>query len=85
MENDELLSMLGNVYEQGMREALNIPDDWRYMSSRLTNEDYDILINTLGKENVKFISGSNHNGNIRFSIFVGPEGIQNAKNWLVEK
>ena len=78
---EETMKDFHERYVEIMRKTLNVSLDWKYISSRLTQKDFDIFTEVIKNENMSFISMSSINDVLRFSVFVSPEGIKNLKEW----
>ena len=86
-EQIEFFNTIGNVWENGLRDQLKIPTDYRYISERLNFDDYEKFVNVIGEDNLIFVSGgeTKHTNEkeelfhmMRFSMFVSPTGIENV-------
>ena len=78
----EMIKEFDKAWIEGLREQLKVPVDWVYRSDKTNTESFNKLIDILSEYNVKFVSGSKYsNGNVRFSIFISPQGIQNIKDY----
>ena len=80
---NDVLDELHQIFVEGMRKEMKVPDDWIYHSSCLTKEDYFKFEEIVGVENTSFVSGGFKNDVIRFSVFVSPSGVERARNWSV--
>lgn len=84
MDEQKMLDFISAAWENGLREQMNIPADWKYFSNRTTKEAFDIFISIIGTENVKFVSGTLYNTEdgvqaFRFSCFTSPQATKNAE------
>jgi hypothetical protein len=73
MKND--LEQLHQAYIAGIKEALDIPDGWMYVSTFLPREEYVEameLAEDVGREHFKFIEGNVSNGVVKFSVYLSP-------------
>jgi hypothetical protein len=79
-ELKDALEKIGDVWEKGLREAFEIPDEWLYKAGYTSTESWERMVKLLGPENIKFISGHvkepDENGvsAMRYSMFISPEG-----------
>ena len=75
----DALKEIHDLFVEGTRKELNVPEDWRYFSDYCSLEAYEQFVEIVGKENIVFVSGSTRGDAIRFSIFVSPLGAANVR------
>ena len=94
----EGLTKIHEIFTSGLREQLNVPNDWTYFSDFATLKNYEGLIDIIQLENItavsdiqftekvakelrdEDVSNASEDPLVKFTWFVSPAGIQNAKN-----
>lgn len=79
------LKNIHNVYLETLRSAFKIDDKWKYVSTNLSKTDYKKIIKLVGNDNIKFVSSTNTVKNVRFSMFISPEGLNNIVTHMKEQ
>lgn len=87
---EEFFNEFHQIYVDGLREQLKIPDDWEYRRINTTMENYSKLLDIVQEENISIVSG--HTKALKdkdtiivsASLFVSPAGIQNVKDYRNE-
>ena len=78
----EMLKQVGKIYEDGLREQMNVPSDWRYISTSTSKDAFEKLQNIVGESPVTYVSfGNMSNGTMRFTAFFSPESVQKVTDW----
>jgi hypothetical protein len=71
------LNEIGKIYEDGLRKEMNIPEDWRYLSTSTSKSAFQNLTEVIGDAKVEYVVIADHgNGNMRFTAFFSPEAVQ---------
>lgn len=84
---------LHNAYGEGLREAMDIPADWKFIDSpKIATEDFDIIMDAVGDAPVRFVIASEGPYSdeptkrwTRYTAFYSPQAIENIKAWYLEK
>ena len=82
---DEASKEIHRIWIEGLREAVNAPDDWSYIRSELIPEDHERFVKLIGEENIKFVAGQKTPSIISLSMFISPEGVENAKTYRADQ
>lgn len=83
-----LLNQVGQLYEDGLREQMQIDKDWRYVSTRTTKNLLAELIALAGEENIRFVVVSEYkskepeNNSVRFTAFFSPQAVANLTEYM---
>ncbi len=73
-----------NAYVDSLRTALNVADDYRYISSSFSVEYFRKLVEIIGEENIVIATANQKDDIVRISAFISPEGIENTKKNITE-
>lgn len=81
-----------NIFEEELKKELDIPVDWRYISTPwLISKDYDTFIELLDGEFTlisatkrEVTKGTGRESHSRASLFISPKGVQNIKDFYAE-
>jgi hypothetical protein len=86
---DPIVLEVLDQYAADLGKQLNIPSDWVYRPTGwMRNDFYDMLIDIIGDDNMKFVSSSTRRFKedkqmyTRASLFVSPAGIKNISTYL---
>lgn len=78
----EMLEQVGKIYEDGLREQMNVPADWRYISTSTSKDAFEKLQSIIGESPVTYVALSKMNKDtIRFTAFFSPESVQKVTDW----
>lgn len=72
-----------DIYVRGLRQQLQIADDWAYRRTPYaTDEAMQQLYDLIGRENYTVVSGYARNGGQSLSMFVSPEGMKRINDYI---
>lgn len=79
---EQELKHIEAAYINELMKSLKIDSlGWVYVSTNLSKRDFNNLIKTVGVENTKIVSTTNTVKNVRFSMFLSPDGINKLKTY----
>lgn len=84
---------LHNVYGDGLREVMNIPEDWKFIDSpKIAKEDFITLHDAVGDAEVRFVvmsegpySDAPDKTWIRYTAFYSPEAQERVRKWATKR
>lgn len=72
---------LGNAFEDGLRESMGIPEDWKLWDGpRVDIKLWKEFLEAIGDAPVKFISGSSNSKWVRATLFLSPDALERIRN-----
>jgi hypothetical protein len=82
-DDEALFAAAFQGYEESLRRQCNVPDDWSYVSLPFMGvEFFQEMVEIVGEENMRMVSGIQANNLVRASLFVSPDGHQRLTNFV---
>lgn len=82
----DMLNKLGNLWEDGLREQLKVPEDWVRRSGYTSTESLETILAVIEPAELKWVSGhSRPTGVSRYGFFISPKGLENVAAFAKEQ
>lgn len=69
------------VYVGALRDAFNIDDTWRLVSTNVSRSFYKKIVKVAGRDSIKQVSSINMPKNVSITMFISPEGVSRLKEY----